>query len=62
MIISLSLQHPFYSVSTSLGNLTVGTVPVGITTPPADLGDEIEVFTLLLFDLNSLEGDTILVD
>lgn len=46
-------------MSTSLGNLTVGRTPSGVATPPSDGADEIEVFSLLLFDLNSFEGEVI---
>jgi len=47
------------SISTSLGNVTVAVAPDGLTTPPTSPGEEVEMFSLILVDQNSLEGKSI---
>ncbi|XP_064399977.1 DNA damage-binding protein 1-like isoform X3 [Halichondria panicea] len=44
------------SVSTSLGNLTVGVAPDGLAAPLPDISGEVEVFSLILYDQNSFEA------
>ena len=53
----LHLLPPYFSVSTSLGNLTVGVAPDGLAAPLPDISGEVEVFSLILYDQNSFEGE-----
>lgn len=52
----MCMSVSIYSVSTSLGNTTVGVAPDGVTTPTADSSGEVDVFSLLLIDQNTFEG------
>ncbi len=45
-----------HSVSTTITNGTVSTVPENVPVLPVGFSEEIDVFSILLFDQNSFEG------